>query len=258
VTGQVVLAPLLFQINGVEGMDRLEAVAGNTGSADIIVGLKEHADPVKVRELVKRRVALASPQLPVEVLEPTVATVERNAVAVTVAIALVGEGQVDLHGWADAVAGRLKKDKAAGDVEVWPGSDRTWVSVRLDREKAAELGVKVSDLLTRIEKLTEKEKNDPEKLRAVAVASRAGVEVRLEDVATFEKVTGPDEVAFIGMETCIKIFAKPPEGKTNAEAAAACLKIAREERMRLRLPESFRVLDLSDVNPASQLPLPSP
>jgi multidrug efflux pump subunit AcrB len=132
------------------------------------------------------------------------------------------------------------------------------VSVRLDREKAAAIGVKVSDLLTRLEKLTEKEKSDPEKLRVVAVRSEGGAEVRLGDVATFEKVTGPEEVAFIGLETCVKVFAKPPEGKTSAETAAAFLKIAREEHKRLELPEAFRVLDLSSVNPASQLPMSSP
>ena len=255
VTAQTVAIPLLHQINGVEGMERIEALARNDGSVEILLGLTEDADPLQVRALVQNRIALAIPLLPVVSTEPEVAVMERKPSAGSVRIALIGEGQQDLRRWADALAARLKKEKVATEVEVWPRGDSSWLSLHIDREKAEELGVKVRDLFETIATIPDDSVESMDRLKKLTIRSRGERDIPIAALVSYERVTGPDGIAFIGTETAVKLFAKPPEGATAVDAAAACIQIAREERQRLHLHESFRVIDLSTANPASQLPL---
>lgn len=256
VTAQTVTIPLLHQINGVEGIERMEALARNDGSVEILLGLTEDADPLQVQALVQNRIALTIPLLPVFSSEPDVAVLESKPTAGLMRIALIGESQPDLRRWADALAARLSKEKAATEVAVWPRGDSSWVSLHIDREKAEVLGVEVRDLFETIATIPDDSAESTDRLKKLTIRSRGGRDIPIAALVSFERLTGPDGIAFLATETTVKLFARPLEGATAADTAAACVRIADEESQRLQLPESFRVIDLSSANPASQLPSP--
>ena len=172
-----------------------------------------------------------------------VSEVTAGRTAFPVRIALCGEGHDDLRRWADAVAERLEADEIATDAAVWPRADHTSLSVKVDRKKVAALGVKMDDLTAVLESAAGMSVDATADMKRLEVRGENGKQVPLGAVARFEAVTGPEAIWRLGTQTALKLTANPPDGQTPASAAARCVRVAEDEKKRLKLPAAFRVTD---------------
>lgn len=182
-----------------------------------------------------------------------------------------GHGPDKLREWADAVARRSNQDGVAVDADVDPGAGSPTYVVQIDREKAATLGVTALDIANTLHKEFE-ESNDinrfgetlwtvdlaasldaksrtPDNLKKLEVTSKSGEKVLLGSVVEFRTVQAPPAVLRVNLHPALRITAAAPEGKNIAEVAAKCVEIAEAERKSLKLPDTFRVVNLTLANP---------
>jgi multidrug efflux pump subunit AcrB len=175
-----------------------------------------------------------------------------------------GHGIEKLREWANAVAKRLEKEGVAIDPDVFPGPNVSQTYVRIDREKAEQLGVRVIDIADTLQahggipvsdfkisgrtwqvivQVDEKWKK-PQELGKLPVRAAEGKSVALDMIVSFERVEGPPAALRVNRHPAVRITADAPHGKTVAEVAATCAEIAEVERKALKLPDAFKVVNL--------------
>jgi multidrug efflux pump len=228
----VIAAPVEQQINGVEGMVRIESESGNDGGYVARVRFGPKADPKLVLQLVQNRVALAQPLLPEEVrragVSVTIGPAERAGGPVAIALTdREDRGREALQRLSAAVVKRLTDDGVAVKPEAFPGPDEPQVELRFDREKCATLGVTEAEIREAIRKAGPTASID--ELKALTVTSASGLKVPLRTVVAFQKVIGPSAVYRLNLYPAVRIGGFPPEGKTAAQAAARWMELAEAE-----------------------------
>lgn len=239
---EAVAAPIEQQINGVEGMVRIESESRDNGRYVARLRFKTGTDPDLVVALVRNRVALAKPILPEEVrrakvlVTPGVAAGEPPA-----AIALIDRADLGLEALrrrSAVVMGRIVADGSVVKPEAFPGPDVTRTIVRIDRSKCAALGLTEAAVQDAAQAAGPSAKVDA--LMVLRVNSAKGEEIPLGAVVAFEEVTGPATVYRVNLYPSVRIGGFPPEGKTAAWASARWAELAEAGRR-----DGFGVEDLT-------------
>ncbi len=152
-------------------------------------------------------------------------------------LALSADDPAKLRAWADAVAQKLAADGLALDSDVAPGPDVPHLSVNVDREKAAKLGIAVADI-TEVMQTHLGTKGDD--LKQLQVSAAGGKMVPLGAVVEFKEGTAPPAVVRVNLKLALCLTAAVPPVKSVAEVVAACRKVAEAEA-----PKGGTVVDLS-------------
>jgi multidrug efflux pump subunit AcrB len=226
-----VAAPIEQQIQGAEGVVRIESESRNDGTYVARLSLAPKADPNSVVQLIQKRVALATGALPVVVSIPGVAVKVAGAAGdrKRVTVALIDRGS---HGWdalkqwAGAVRKRLAADGAVVKPELFP-VDEKQLNVRIDREKCARLGLRVIDVARAVQEVGPGATID--RLKKATV----GRKIPLTTVTVIEEVTGPGAVYRVDLHPAVRITGTPAEGKSVAAAASRCVELAEAEGKRI-------------------------
>jgi multidrug efflux pump subunit AcrB len=244
-----IAAPIEQQINGVEGMERLESESRNDGSYIAYVRFKPYTNPNLVLTLVQNRVALAQPMLPAAVQSDRIVVKVKTVKADDkdiVSIAIVDRdqrGRDILLNLSETVRKRLLADGAMAKPEIFPGPDEKQVYVQIDREKCNEYGVRVSDIVEAM-KPDDKDKRI-EALKTLSVKAANGESIELKKLATLELVNGPSGVYRVNMYPAVRITGSLPEGKTVKSAASHCEELVDKERKSQSYAGSIEVLNVS-------------
>ncbi|HEY7159286.1 MAG TPA: efflux RND transporter permease subunit [Gemmataceae bacterium] len=185
--------------------------------------------------------------------------------AFPVRLALTGtgdRGEESLREVADRVGARLVRDPGVANLARFLGPATPHFAVKVDRDKCATLGVELDNVFTTLQTslggvhATDFSKfgrmwrvtvqADPqftrqiEDLTLLRVRSAAGEMVPLEKMLTVRKTPAPPAVVRVNGYRAIIFTAAPADGKTPAEVAALCVKLAKEV-----LPRGYRVKDLT-------------
>jgi multidrug efflux pump subunit AcrB len=186
-----------------------------------------------------------------------------EAFPVRVALTAPWEGDEEaLREVADRVIAGLLKDPGVAELAVHPGPSSRHSAVNVDRDKCGALGVEVDDILTTLQaslggvRATSFSKfgrmwpvtvqTQPqfarhlEDLMLLRVRTTAAEMVPLEKLITIRKALAPPAVVRVNGRRAVIVTAAPSDGKTPAEAAALCVKLAQKV-----LPRGYRVKDLT-------------
>jgi multidrug efflux pump subunit AcrB len=231
VVADAVAAPLEQQINGAEGLVRIESESRNDGSYVARLRFGPKTDPKLAVQVIQNRVALAEPQLP-EVVKRGGVSVKagktEGKAAPAIALQDRGEhGHAALRRWSDAVLKRLATEGAAVKPEAHPAREEKQIFLQLDRERCVRVGVKPADVLEAARVAAPGA--TVEAMKKVTVANARGEKVPLGSLATFEESTGPALVYRVNLYPSVRVSGKAPEGKTAAEAAARWAELAGAE-----------------------------
>jgi multidrug efflux pump subunit AcrB len=245
----MIAAPIEQQINGVEGMARIESESRGDGSYVAYVRFRSGADPNLAMVQVQNRVALAQPILP--------AAVQKAGVTVKVAAAESGEKRraaialVDrdnhsreiLRDASAAVLKRLSAERSMAAPQAFPGPDGKQLRIQINRAKCAEYGIAVGD----IEQAAQSASGDTniETLKTRPVTSTKGDAITLGMVATIELVDGPSGVYRVDLYPAVRIAGSPPEGKTAESAASQSAELADKELKSQNNPSGITVMNLT-------------
>ena len=251
VVADTVAAPIEVQIDGIEGMTRVESESRNDGSYVARVRFGPQNDAKLVVSLVRDRVALARPVLPelvaqvgVEVKIGATQLDEKNLAV----IALMDRGDYGrdaLRNWSEAVVSRLIADGAMVNPKVFPGPDEKRARLlRIDRDTCARLGLSEAEVYEALRKAGGWAAT-PDALKKLTVVSSKGDQVLLSAVAVFEEVTGPAAVYRVDLHPAVRISGSPPEGTTIAETARRCVDLAEAERRKSKRPDGFAAINLT-------------
>lgn len=234
VVADTIAAPIEQQINGAEGLLRIESEAKNDGSYSVRVLFDSKTDPQAAVKAIEKRIALAEPALP--------DLVRRNGISVKIAeakpgeqkpaIALIDRGE---HGFdalqklAGALTKRLAADGAITKPVIFPVAEKQAL-VQIDRKKCAQLGVSLADVYTVMQAAGSTAKADV--LKKLKVRSTRNQMIPVGTIAAIEEVTGPTTVYRLNLFPAIRISGTPPEGKSAADAAKRWLELAEAELKR--------------------------
>ena len=123
--------------------------------------------------------------------------------------------------------------------------DEPQISMNIDREKCARLGVRLADVFDAMQKAAPTAKTDPLKKQIATlkklVISSGGAKATLGEIAAIDEVTGPSAIYRIDLYPAIRISGTPPKGTSVAETAAKCAELAKSQNKR----EGFAVKNLS-------------
>lgn len=144
-----VAAPIEQQVNGVEDMIYMSSTSSNSGSYQLSVTFKVGTDPDIAAVNVQNRVALATPQLPSEVVQRGV-SVRKSSTSMLMVIALFSPNGTYDDVFLGNYAGIYLKDELArvpgvGDVNIFTARDygmRIW----LDPDRMASMGIGVDEV----------------------------------------------------------------------------------------------------------------
>jgi multidrug efflux pump subunit AcrB len=172
------------------------------------------------------------------------------------------QGAARLREAAYRVAARLAKDPVVADPAVFPGDPAPSYAVDLDRDACAMKGVRLDDVFTTLRaslggidatdfgkfgrtwRVTVQAEpqfaRHIEDLTNLFVRNDRGEMVPLAAIAKARKTQAAPAVVRVNGYRAVVVTAAPAAGKTPAEAAARCLKLAQEI-----LPRGYRVKDLN-------------
>jgi multidrug efflux pump subunit AcrB len=231
VVADTVAAPIERQINGAEGLLRIESTSGNDGKYTARLYFQRKTDAKSAMKLVQRRVALAEPVLP--------DVVRRNKVSLKVGKAGAGPGQVTIavidrrdHGrdalrkLAGAVVKRLAAEGALLKPQVFPPEAKQG-SIDLQRAASAFRPVPLAELFKAFRAADSAGKPGSMKKPIVRDKGRRG------DVPAIKEACASSAVYRVDLYPAIRITGAPPEGKSVAAAAARCVDLAKAEMKRL-------------------------
>ncbi len=144
-----VAAPIEQQVNGVEDMIYMSSASSNSGSYNLTVTFKVGTDPDIAAVNVQNRVALATPQLPSEVVQRGV-SVRKSSTSMLMVLNLTSPNGTYDDVFLGNYAGIYMKDALArvpgvGDVNVFTARDygmRIW----LDPDRMTSLGIGVDEV----------------------------------------------------------------------------------------------------------------
>ena len=141
-----VAAPIEEQVNGVEDMSYMTSTSSNSGSYSLAVTFKVGTDPDIAAVNVQNRVALATPQLPTEVVQRGVSVRKRSSTMLMVVNLFSPNGTHDdvfLGNYAGIyIKDTLARVPGVGDVTIFTARDygmRIWLDP--DRMTSMEIGV---------------------------------------------------------------------------------------------------------------------
>jgi RNA polymerase sigma factor (sigma-70 family) len=242
VVADAVAALIEKQVNGVEGLVRIESTSGNDGQYTAILYCEPTADLTSAMKLVQNRVAIAERALPGLVLSEKVSVKVGKAAAgpnqVTIAVIdRIDNGWEGLQKAADGVAKRLAAAGALRNLQVFPRNEKH-VELQIDRPKRASLGVPFAEVYNALQAAGTA--MTAEDLKKVIVRDK----VTLGDVAVIKDVYGPAAVCRINLYPAIRITGAVPEGESVAAAGAQCVELAEAEMKRLG-SRGFTVQNLS-------------
>jgi multidrug efflux pump subunit AcrB len=175
------------------------------------------------------------------------------------------EREETLHETANRVVGALSKEPGVAGAVAFPGPFVPHLSVDVNRDKCAMLGIELDTVLTtlqsslgglhatnfsvygrmvRVRVQTEPRfARNPEDLGMMFVRSTAGEMVLIEKLVKIQKTRSPAAVVRVNGLPAALITAAPAAGQTLAEATARCTKLAQE-----LLPRGYRVKDIADLS----------
>jgi multidrug efflux pump subunit AcrB len=242
VVADTIAAPIEQQINGVEGMVRIESKSGNDGEYIAHLYFQAKTDPKLAAMLVQNRVSLAKPILP-EVVQTTGVSVkvgkaesDRNEVAIIVTDRQ-DQGWKALEEVAGFVVKRLAKEGAVIKPQAYPQEEEQ-VFIQIDREQCRLRGVALPDVYTAMEAAGSAARVD--RLKKVMVRDK----IPLTAIATIKVVTGPAAIYRVNLYPAIRITGAPPAGESVASVSARCVEWA-EAEIKGRNIEGFVVENLS-------------
>jgi multidrug efflux pump subunit AcrB len=244
-----VAAPIEQQINGVESMTRIESESRSDGSYVARVFFKRGADPNVAVTLVKNRVALAQPVLP-DVVQRAGVEVKIGSASMDrqqVQIALIDQGQLGwqaMHDLAAAVIKRLAGDNALVKPEAFPALDEKHIDVQIDRVKCHEFGIEMAAVFDAL-KVLRTPGTTIESMKKLTVATIKGKAIPLAEIATFERVSGPNAVYRLNLYDAVRITGTATQGMSTESAAAKCTEIAETVRRSQKSADGFKVENLT-------------
>jgi multidrug efflux pump subunit AcrB len=153
VVDSTVAVPLLKELDGVEGVTRIESESAGDGTCTIAVWLDPKADPVKVEDLVRKRVTRAETTLPKECDRKGISVRTEPARPAEFWFALTDTNDRDETGWPAALANyarktyrdALRRVPGVSEVRVLPAT--TFAGrVRLEPDKMRALQVSVDEI----------------------------------------------------------------------------------------------------------------
>jgi multidrug efflux pump subunit AcrB len=246
-------------IRGLPGKPDTVAFAKGRGSdaATILVKVPAKGGPT-VADVNKALDSLTLAAIRVGVVQP-------GGEAFPVRLALTGPWEADeeaLREVADRVVAGLLKDPGVAEPAVYPGRPERHYAVNVDRDKCAVSGVELDDIFTTLQaslggvhatnfskfgrmwpvtvQAQPQFAREIEDLTLLRVRSAAGEMVPLEKVLTIKKALAPPAVVRVNGLRAVVVTAAPAAGKTPAETAARCVKLAQDV-----LPRGYRVKDLT-------------
>jgi multidrug efflux pump subunit AcrB len=227
-----VAAPLEQQINGVEGAIRIESKSTNDGKYVGRIYFSSKADLKLALRLVENRAALANPVLPdiVRLNKVSIKTA-MEPVRTGMNIALIDRGE---NGWTAlrdcgaALAKRLETDGKAKGLKIFP-SDEKQISVIINKQECAKLGITVVELYQLLEAAQLKSIAD---FKALKIKGKTP----LTDLAEVKEVMGPSAVYRVNLHRAVRI--------TAMMGVADAMKLA-EAELKEQRREGFQLLDLS-------------
>jgi len=181
-----------------------------------------------------------------------------------VRMALTDRGESDpdqLDRVAERVLALLLKEKEISGPVAFPQSARQ-LSIEVNREMCAQRGVELNDIFTtlqtslggvhatefskfgRMYRVTVKTDPQfvraPEDLATLMIRDKAGEMIPLKMVSTIRVVNAPATVVRVDGHRSLVITAAPTSGKSSAQVAAKCVKLAQDV-----LPPGYRVINLT-------------
>ncbi|HEX5272621.1 MAG TPA: efflux RND transporter permease subunit [Gemmataceae bacterium] len=192
-----------------------------------------------------------------------------------VEFALSGADDRAARDFAEALAARLSRTGKLTDVAAGPKTVPQ-VYVDIDKDKAAEMGVKLADvfdvLQTTFGAAEGGETNPSDRTRRVRVQldppSRDAVSdvkklqvrntkgdiVSLASLVTIRETTGPESVDRVDLRPAARISANPAPGVSLAQARWLCETLAEQVRKEQRLPAEYGLVWLAEVPAAKPIP----
>jgi multidrug efflux pump subunit AcrB len=242
-----IAAPIEQQINGVEGLVRLESVSSGNGSYLAKLLFRPQIEPQLAVTLVRNRVALADPILPQDARSAGITVQlggpEENPRSASIClIDFEDQGPAEMERFAKAVKQRLAKEGAGVDLEVFPGPGERKMVSRIDRVKCARLGVTAAGVRAAVSGAPPGASIDA--LRALTVDSASGQKFPLGAVAELEMVSVPPAVFRVNLRPAVRITGVPTRGMTPVQAEAWWVKLA-EAEAKAQSSESYRVQSLT-------------
>jgi multidrug efflux pump subunit AcrB len=186
-----------------------------------------------------------------------------------VELAVHGPEAAKVRQFAEELAGRLGDSKKMTDVAADPASrPRRQLSFDIDRRKAADMGVSLTDISNTLEATVGAplaEFNRPgrtwkvvvqagpgpgdraQDLAALKVRNSRGEMVPLGALAAVRQVEGPAALDRLDLEAMVSVTANPAGGAGAAEVRKLCEDVAADVRKELRLPRKYRVTWLREL-----------
>jgi len=246
-------------IRGLPGKpDAVALVEDRTPNAATILAKLPAKDGPTVADVRKALAAISDAAIRVGVSQP-------GEEAFPVRIALTGpwEGRDEaLREVADRVVAQLLKEPGVAYPAAFPGPLAPHYDVNIDRSKCAKLEVELESVLTTLRatlggvNATEFRKfwqtlpvivqadrqstRQIEDLTLLWVRSSVGEMVPLKELIKIQKALAPSAVVRVNLYRAVIVTAAPADGKTPAEAAALCVKLAQKV-----LPKGYHVKDLT-------------
>jgi multidrug efflux pump subunit AcrB len=195
-----------------------------------------------------------------------VGVVQPGGEAFPVRLALTGPLEGDdeaLREVTSRVVAKLVKDPGVAEPGVYPEQPEPHLAVKIDRDKCAQALVELEDVFTTLQvslggvhatnvskfgrMLPVTVQAQPQYARSVEdlemlfVRNDRGEMVPLTKFATIKKTLAPPTIVRVNGRRAVIVTAAPAAGKTPAETATRCVKLAQE-----CLPRGYRVKDLTD------------
>ncbi len=231
------------------------------GEATLYVRVAEKSRAREVADAARRALGEKAPGLRARVLDLSRQRVPSRRYPV--ALVVQGEDWETLR----RLAGRIEKELEASGAVTDVGSDDrppvTELFARIDREKAAHLGVTAREAFTALRLALDGEpvgqfgdggrrydvrvlvgdesRDAPDRLDGVRVRAADGRLVPLHAVAAFDKVARRTVLRRYNGRRAVEITANPADGVSEAKALARCLEAAEKARAEMGLPDDYRV-----------------
>jgi|GEM_PF-4915972 len=250
-------------IRGLPGKPDTVAFAKGRRSdaATILVKLPAKGGPT-VKDVNKALDALSVAAIRVGSMQP-------GGEAFPIRLALTGPFEADADALREVTSRyvkRLLKEPGVAEPGVYPEQPEQHYAVKIDRDKCAQSGVELDDVFMMLQAslggvhATNTSKfgrmlpvtvqaqpqfaRDIEDLEMLFVRNTTGEMVPLVKFTTIKKALAPPAIVRVNGRRAFIITAAPGNGKTPAEAAALCVKLAQEV-----MPRGYRVKDLTDTPP---------
>jgi multidrug efflux pump subunit AcrB len=194
-----------------------------------------------------------------------VGVVQPGGEAFPVRLALTGPLEGDEETLREVTYGfaeRLLKEPGVAEPGVYPEQPEPHFAVKVDRDKCAQSGVELDDVFTMLQaslggvhatntsifgrmwpvtvQTQPQFARDIEDLEMLFVRNATGEIVPLVKFTTIKKTLAPPAIVRVNGRRAVIVTAAPAAGKTPAEAAAQCVKLAEKA-----LPRGYRVKDLT-------------